>query len=162
VTKIRKRSIHEVQFLIKPRVNDLETKERGPCDPRSCKWKIAGLRSAKQELGPDVTKFWVDGGHIRFSHGGYRWQADTHKNIKADLIALDKWDRLSPEQKAVIPPPNDMKAIKVVARRMTKIVKTTPQQLRQMKERRAKRIERGEKDKKYPTKTLHERVVGFA
>jgi hypothetical protein len=157
---VNNKTVKKIAFFMKPKQSDME--ERKPCDTTLCKYVCTGYRGTYEALGKAVTKFWVDAGHIRFSFGGYRWQADTPKRIKDDLIALDTWDQLSDEEKLLIPAPNDMRQTKVTALRGNKIIKTSSEQLRKMRERRADRIKRGEPDKKRSKRTLHDRVVGYA
>jgi hypothetical protein len=130
------------------------------CDsnnPRICRWNVATYRAL-----PGATKVWVDAGHIKLTFDGWRWEGDTPKQIKADLINLDKWLRLPKTQRSVTPPPFEGGAFVVVLRRKKRARKATEAELEKMSRRRYARIARGELDKPKRQFTFHDRVVGYA
>lgn len=131
------------------------------CDgnnPRICRWNVSVYRAV-----PNATKVWVDAGHIKLTLDGWRWEGDTPKKIKADLIRLDKWLHLPKAQRALTPPPFESGTFVVTLFRKKRARKASEAELQKMSRRRYARIARGEADKARPNRyTFHDRVVGYA
>ena len=109
-----------------------------------------------------VTKVWVDAGHIKFTLDGWRWEGTTPKQIKADLIKLDKWFSLPKPKRSLTPPPFDGGTFAVTLVRKKRARKATEAELEDMSRRRYERIANGKPDKPTKKYTFHDRVVGYA
>jgi hypothetical protein len=137
-----------------------EDHENMLCDgnnPRICRWNVAVHREV-----PGATKVWVDAGHIKLTLDGWRWEGDTPKQIKADLIQLDKWLHLPRAKRTLTPPPFEGGTFVVTLLRKKRARKATQADLEKMSRRRYARIADGNPDKPHKKYTFHDRVVGFA
>lgn len=134
--------------------------EKMLCDgnnPRICRWNTAVHREV-----PGATKVWVDAGHIKLTLDGWRWEGTTPKQIKADLIRLDKWLHLPRSKRSVTPPPFEGGTYTITLIRKKRARKATEAELQEMSRRRYARIAKGERDKPTRKYTFHDRVVGYA
>jgi hypothetical protein len=124
-------------------------------DPHRCMEKVSVADALVREFGGDPHKYHVrvDGGHIKFNLHGYRWEANTPKIAKSQLICLDqkKWHhRLKPHRYVVH------------AVRGSKIYPQTKERKEQINAARRARIAAGHPDRKPNRLTLRQRIAGFA
>lgn len=165
--KLHKRTVETAEILIEPTREDLERCVRKACDPRSCQYNLAFARALHDQLGGEITRVWVDGGHHRFSwrapnnRDRYRWSGDTPVRIKNALIALDQWDKRG-RKKGLACPINarDLMPYRIVVSRKHKIFAQTEKQ----KDAAYKRVQKQRAEGKVfaRRRSLHDRVVGFA
>lgn len=167
--RVMTKKIEILKLHVRPTRDDHEAMVNESCsNPRTCRWNV-GLVRAAEALGlGHVTKPWADAGHLAFSLNGWRWEGDTPKKMKADMLALDAWldkrkkARTEAARQAVGPAPFSPASYTVEFRKTKRVRKATAEQLAKMSRRRKERIARGEPDKKYSQYTFHERVVGYA
>ncbi len=162
--RTKRKTVEVLKLTVKATLADHAAMLQDSCNnPRTCRYSVAVIRGAtKLDMGP-VTKPWADAGHLAFSLAGWRWQADTPKKMKADMLALDRWLKITPRAlRDATPPPFDSREYVVEFRKKARVRKTTEAELKQMASRRKVRLARGEPDKKYHKYTFHDRVVGYA
>ncbi len=158
MTKVRVTKV--VTMKIRLRAHKDDHQEMVLCDsnnPRTCRWAVALTKAV-----PGASKPWIDAGHIRFTLDGWRWTGDTPRQIKADLISLDKWLHLPKWKRSEIPPPFDAGPFVVRVMRKGPARKATQAELEKMSRRRYARIAAGKPDKPTKKYTFHDRVVGYA
>lgn len=126
----------------------------GFCDPRNC-WHHVAISAVLQKLAPDDRhRVHVDGGHIKINYCGWRYIADTPRQVKRSLMLFDlkRYEEVR------------VKEYNLHFRRTTKIIQASPERKAQINAARRARIAAGS-DEPYRYKgrpTLRMRVAGMS
>jgi hypothetical protein len=149
-----------MEFMVDTTQEDIDG---GVCRlPHKCMERVAITRALWRHFHAlsENNHVRIDAASIRFNHNGYRWEGMTPKTPKYFLIlfdlAFDKYGNKIPEKYAKVVPHR----YKVIAQRLRKLVRNSPDRQRQINDARRARIEAGIPDKSYRQMTMKERIVG--
>jgi hypothetical protein len=124
-------------------------------DMHRCMEKVGIAEALVNEFGGEPHRYHVriDGGHAKFNLNGYRYEANTPKIAKNQLMCLDqrKWHHKLKPHRYVLH-----------AVRGTKIYPMSRERKNQINVARRARIAAGNPDRKPNRLTLRKRIAGFA
>ena len=147
--KRSRKTIEQIEFAVAVIDEDIE---KGECRlAHKCMQKLAIARSLLEVFPNESTHHVrVDGGHIWFNGGGWRWIANTPKIARRALIDFDY------KRRTVRP-----HSYTVTAQRTPKILPNPRKRQDQINKARQQRIAAGIPDKNYTAQSLRKRIIGF-